>query len=59
MNEGDNEYVKPRKFRDRSKTRRGEQSDHDHPVHRPYAREHKNWTRENVTVDGLGEDFDE
>lgn len=51
-------YEKPRKFRDRSKKRRGDVVEKDHPVHRPYEREHKNWTH-NVMVDGLGDEADD
>jgi hypothetical protein len=51
------EFVKPKKFRDRSKKRRGDLPEKEHPIHRPYERENKNWTH-NVTVDGLGDDYD-
>lgn len=56
MKEPAENYEKPRTYRNRKSRRRGEQLEHDHPVHRPYEREHKNWTR---TVDGLGEDWND
>jgi hypothetical protein len=52
-------YEKVRTFRNRKSRRRADQQDHDHPVHRPYEREHKNW-KHSVVVDGLGDsDFED
>jgi hypothetical protein len=53
VNAVDDTYEKPRKFRDRSKKRRGELGENEHPLHQPYAREHKNWTHTAKLQDNL------
>lgn len=40
----EDEWDKPRTFRNR-KTKKKEEP-RDHPLHQPYYREHKNWTKE-------------
>lgn len=50
-----NEYNKPKTFRNRKKdyARKNRFSEEElaHPVHRPYHKEHKNWTKEALLND--------
>lgn len=62
-----NEFNKPRTFRDRKKSpsKKEEQvslqKELHHPVHQPYHRTHKNWTKEALDAEDIfrGDDEDD
>lgn len=48
-----NEFNKPKTFRDRKKHPSKKEEYRDQPLHRPYHREHKNWTREALDAEDI------
>ena len=49
-------FQKPRTFRDRKKHPSKKEELRDHPLHRPYEREHTNWTKEALDAEDIFRD---
>lgn len=51
-----NEFNKPRTYRDRKKHPSKKDEQRDKPLHRPYYRDHRNWTKEAMDAEDIFRD---